>query len=843
MGFMTNCTQFYQQQLNNMEKRMMQEQMVVIASVKSTIADLEVEVQRLLIDQTVKHCELGNAVLHDASHVVLRSCNAIKAMMETVAVHTPVMRRKKNTWTQEEEDAFCEAFEALNFEVLDKRPWAILLNKIEADHPGVLKERTPINLKDKARCMGLPSPVTPNVPTPRQPHYTGSVSRSPLSRTTPLSLFLPPRPPSPPPSPPSSPPPSPPCPLQENEAIDHAPSVACIDPPALTDDASFAVSDVTILLDSDMATECFTHLRNPLDLLRSASVCKAWCNLHRDPRFWFQLLQRRWPLALMLPGVGDTSYRSLVLHHGCRTGEYAMASTHPERQWVDNDTYLVIDARSVCKDLENVHGINVERRIAKVLPFSNSISSTKQMTPSYAWEWESELSMLWEPTLLGIQQAPERMKNHGEEEFDSGVDVICVALWCPSLGSLTFLHGPGDFDDKGRNHGWMECHSSRANDGSLADFHTVSLDYGIDLTRGNLPLEKYVESLPWDEEGFVGGRGLLHWELSFLSLGRGRVNFELCPSFRRYTPLRRTEACEIIGLLHWYAIASSLLSPPLSLSHSPLSLPVPPGFQEPTAREMDTTLDASITSLDSECLLIIATRAPALMLACHRFYNIISSIPLSASYHCKFIDISLNGSMLEVCNFDRSTGTFHGRTLVYARHCPEPMTRIVGCDDMDGLGLGYYRGWIFDQKLWPRKMEVSHGTLKKLLLELIGDAPIPSRDVATTEIAFSWKLSHTTMSIHFEDGDRLWLDDDDLSDMYGGGDSVVDISRIAACKLLEDLLFRRPAIQAPVCDLMGKHHVLNCNGFCGKIQILRILDDNARESHCIGEFHWCPMGR
>ena len=48
---------------------MAQEQMVVIASLKSTIADLENEVQRLTIDQNVKHCELENAVLHDSSQV------------------------------------------------------------------------------------------------------------------------------------------------------------------------------------------------------------------------------------------------------------------------------------------------------------------------------------------------------------------------------------------------------------------------------------------------------------------------------------------------------------------------------------------------------------------------------------------------------------------------------------------------------------------------------------------------------------------------------------------------------------------------------------------------------
>jgi hypothetical protein len=69
MGFVTNCTQFYEQQLNNMERSMMQEQMVVIASLKSTIADLEAEMQRLIVDQNMKHYGLGNAVLHDASQV------------------------------------------------------------------------------------------------------------------------------------------------------------------------------------------------------------------------------------------------------------------------------------------------------------------------------------------------------------------------------------------------------------------------------------------------------------------------------------------------------------------------------------------------------------------------------------------------------------------------------------------------------------------------------------------------------------------------------------------------------------------------------------------------------
>ena len=61
---------------------------------------------------------------------------------------------------QEEEDVFCEAFKALDFGRLDKKSWSILLGKIHTDRPGILHtERTPTNLKDKARTLGLLSPT------------------------------------------------------------------------------------------------------------------------------------------------------------------------------------------------------------------------------------------------------------------------------------------------------------------------------------------------------------------------------------------------------------------------------------------------------------------------------------------------------------------------------------------------------------------------------------------------------------------------------------------------------------------------------------------------------------
>ena len=254
--------------------------------------------------------------------------------------------------------------------------------------------------------------------------------------------------------------------------------------------------------------------------------------------------------------------------------------------------------------------------------------------------------------------------------------------------------------------------------------------------------------------------------------------------------------------------------------------------------EMDTSSPdvISITCIDSSCLLTIAARAPALMLTCRRFYY--ETLP-STPNHRAFVDISRKGSKL-VISPEKSP-----RRTIHSVHCARAMTKVVSCHDMDGLGLGYYHGWMLNNKLWPRKLEMLHDTLEKLLLGYIGDTPHHARDEPTTEIEFLWTLvkERCTMSIMFEHQDRMWLHDDDMIDAYGDGESFVNISAIASTDLLHDLLSRKPAVRAPIFTAKGVHKTFECNGLWKKIRILRILDDDRRESHCIGEFYWSPMGR
>ena len=259
------------------------------------------------------------------------------------------------------------------------------------------------------------------------------------------------------------------------------------------------------------------------------------------------------------------------------------------------------------------------------------------------------------------------------------------------------------------------------------------------------------------------------------------------------------------------------------------------------ADEMDTSSSDDITCLDSCCLLTIAARALALMLTCRRFYyEILHSMP----NHRAFIDISWNGSKLVILP-EKSPRGIQFTKNINSVHCARALTKVVRCHDMDGLGLGYYHGWMFDNKLWPRKLEMSHDTLEKLLLGYIGDPPHHARDEPTTEIEISWTLvkERCTMSIMFEHQHRLWLFDDDMIDTYGDGEPFVNISAIASTDLLHDLLSRKPKVRAPIFTEKGVHKTFECNGLWKKIRILRILDDDRRESHCVGEFYWSPMGR
>lgn len=80
---------------------------------------------------------------------------SVKTMLgEDVA---PTRRYKKKVWDADEENVFVEAFHAMGLGASDdkKKPWASLLDKIETDSPGILRERTATNLKDKARSLGL----------------------------------------------------------------------------------------------------------------------------------------------------------------------------------------------------------------------------------------------------------------------------------------------------------------------------------------------------------------------------------------------------------------------------------------------------------------------------------------------------------------------------------------------------------------------------------------------------------------------------------------------------------------------------------------------------------------
>jgi hypothetical protein len=58
---------------------------------------------------------------------------------------------------------------------------------------------------------------------------------------------------------------------------------------------------------------------------------------------------------------------------------------------------------------------------------------------------------------------------------------------------------------------------------------------------------------------------------------------------------------------------------------------------------------------------------------------------------------------------------------------------------MDDLGIGYYRGWAFDRRLWPRQMDLSHLALEQLLKTLVNDTPSRACRVACTQIFFFWR--------------------------------------------------------------------------------------------------------
>lgn len=69
MDFVTHCKKINEQHCSNMARRMVQEHMAMITSLKSTIADLEAEVQRLVVGIHMKQCAWENTRLHDSSEV------------------------------------------------------------------------------------------------------------------------------------------------------------------------------------------------------------------------------------------------------------------------------------------------------------------------------------------------------------------------------------------------------------------------------------------------------------------------------------------------------------------------------------------------------------------------------------------------------------------------------------------------------------------------------------------------------------------------------------------------------------------------------------------------------
>lgn len=126
---------------------------VLVTNTSLSVAARAVALQHRL---TVYDCATVSEWI-SSNRTALTKRPVIKTILGDQAVPQRTPRYKKRIWSADEENAFVEAVRGMGLHRSGdrKRPWAALLETIEANSPGVLRERTPTNLKDKARSMGL----------------------------------------------------------------------------------------------------------------------------------------------------------------------------------------------------------------------------------------------------------------------------------------------------------------------------------------------------------------------------------------------------------------------------------------------------------------------------------------------------------------------------------------------------------------------------------------------------------------------------------------------------------------------------------------------------------------
>ena len=238
-----------------------------------------------------------------------------------------------------------------------------------------------------------------------------------------------------------------------------------------------------------------------------------------------------------------------------------------------------------------------------------------------------------------------------------------------------------------------------------------------------------------------------------------------------------------------------------------------------------------------------AARAPRLLFTCHFFHKILYDLPHSS----EFLEMSMKGPMGFIPRWQ------HGKLclgdLVDAIECKSPTTqfKLYTPYDWHDLSEGYYKGWAFDKTNWPVTLHFSKEALERFLWQRADQLPESYHDDPTTEFEFSWEPDQVPISIALEpreEENRVWLNDE-LGIRHANGECFVHISRTDARHFLHQLLCRRSDVKVTVRTVEGKPRTktLWCNGFWRKLRMLRILDDNARQQHCFGEFYWSPMGK
>ena len=230
------------------------------------------------------------------------------------------------------------------------------------------------------------------------------------------------------------------------------------------------------------------------------------------------------------------------------------------------DLYLIVDARSYCKDLADPNGVDVERRLSKVLRLADRLPKDQFRFGTgrdCAWVWNCDVSPLLEPTLIASEQEPEGTQHRWRTDFDSGVYIQSVALWDVSTHSMCFLYGPGCCDEDDAHCLDLGSDSDVTDDGRLVNFWTNGLDYPcMDLASDNEALRKFVLALPND--GLDTRCALLEWNLHFQGtegyedrtvIVVGQLGFTLSTPARGDARLRMREARNILGRLHWVRVS------------------------------------------------------------------------------------------------------------------------------------------------------------------------------------------------------------------------------------------------------------------------------------------------